>query len=143
MRISVIRPDLSPPIADSRTCRPGSILRHGDQYRMVRRKLQAPDQRMGSSDGVAGTMPVGDFLYVKWRIKATGEVREDRVDLRPLPPASMEDFRLTFVIDDRQLHVYLVTPKPKHENDPPILKTTQSRYYVTYEIYPSNTFPQP
>ena len=116
---------------------------YGDQYRMVRRKLQPPDQRMGSSDGVAGTMPVGDFLYVKWRIKATGEVREDRVDLRPLLPASMEDFSLTFVIDDRQLYVYLVTPKPNHVSEPPLLNTYLSKYNVTHEIYPSNTFHQP
>ena len=116
---------------------------YGDQYRMVRDKVEPPRERLRPQSGVAGTMPVGDFLYVKWRIKATGEVREDRVDLRPLLPASMEDFSLTFVIDDRQLYVYLVTPKPKHENDPPLLKTTESRYHVTYEIYPSNTFVQP
>ncbi len=116
---------------------------YGDQYQMVRRKAEPPLAKLSSSTGVAGTMPVGDFLYVKWRIKATGEVREDRVDLRPLLPASMEDFSLTFVIDDRQLYVYLVTPKPKHENDPPLLRTTKSRYHVTYEIYPSNTFIQP
>ncbi len=116
---------------------------YGDQYRMVRDKVEAPRERLRPQSGVAGTMPVGEFLYVRWRIKATGEMREDRVDLRPLLPASMEDFRLTFVIDDKQLYVYLVTPKVKHVADPPLLKTTESWFHVTYEIYPSNTFVQP
>lgn len=116
---------------------------YGDQYHMVRRKAEPPSAKLPSGTGVAGTMPVGDFLYVRWAIKATGELREDRVDLRPLLPASMEDFSLTFVIDGRQLYVYLVTPKSKHEDDPPLLKTYLSRYNVTYEIYPLNTFIQP
>ena len=113
---------------------------YGDQYRMVRDKVEPPKERLGPSSGVNGAMPVGDFLYVKWRIKATGEVLDDRVDLRRLLPKDMTDHGLTFVIDGRQLYVYLVTPTPKHENDPPILKTTESRYYVTYEIYPDNNY---
>ncbi|MBS0452829.1 MAG: hypothetical protein JSS14_16160 [Proteobacteria bacterium] len=113
---------------------------YGDKYRMVRDKVEPPRERLGPQSGVTGAMPVGDFLYVKWRVKATGEVREDRVDLRPLLPADMDHHRLTFVIEGRQLYVYLVTPKPKHEDDPPLLKTTKSRYHVTYEIYPANTY---
>ena len=113
---------------------------YGDQYRMVRDKVEPPKERLGPSSGVNGAMPVGDFLYVKWRIKATGEVLDDRVDLRPVLPKDMTRHRVTFVIDGRTLYVYLATPTPKHEDDPPILKTTVSRYYVTYEIYPTNTY---
>lgn len=51
----------------------------------------------------------------------------------------MEDHGVTFVIDGKQLYVYLVTPKGKRTEDPPPLKTTESRYLVTYEIYPTNT----
>jgi len=115
---------------------------YGDQYRMVRDKVEPTRERLGPSSGVSGAMPVGDFLYVRWRIKATGEVVDDRVDLRPLLPKDMTDHDLIFVIDGRQLYVYLVTPIPKHEGDPPILKTTMSRYSVTYEIYPTNTYPK-
>jgi hypothetical protein len=114
---------------------------YGDQYRMVRRKAGPSDDTLGYQAGVNGPMPVGDFLYVKWRIKATGEVCEDRVDLRPLLPKDMTNYRVTFVIDGKQLYVYLVTPTPKHEEDPPILKTFESWFHVTYEIYPHNTFP--
>jgi len=115
---------------------------YGDKYRMVRDKVEPPRERLGPSNGVNGAMPVGDFLYVKWRIKVTGEVLDDHVDLRPLLPKDMTRHRVTFVIDGPQLYVYLVTPTPKHEDDPPILKTTQSRYYITYEIYPNNIYPQ-
>jgi len=113
---------------------------YGDQYRMVRDKVEPPKERLGPSSGVNGAIPVGEFLYVRWRIRSTGEVLDDRVDLRPLLPENMSNHRLTFVIDGRQLYVYLVTPTPKHENDPPILRTTKSRYYVTYEIHPTNTY---
>lgn len=113
---------------------------YGDQYRMVRDKVEPPKERLGPSSGVNGAIPVGDFLYVKWRIKATGEVLDDRVDLRPLLPKDMTRHRLTFVIDGRQLYVYLVTPTPKRVKTPPILKTTESWFRVTYEIYPDNTY---
>ena len=113
---------------------------YGDEYRMVRDRIEPPRERLGPQSGVTGPMPVGEFLYVKWRVKATGEVCADRVDLHPLLPADMKDHELTFVIEGRQLYVYLVTPKPKHEEDPPLLKTTLSRYNLTYEIYPTNTY---
>lgn len=112
---------------------------YGDQYRMVRDKVQPPKERLGPQSSVFGAMPIGEFLFVKWRIKATGEVIEDRVDLRNLLPSDMEKYKVTFVIDGKQLHVFLVTPKAKHEYDLPILKTTESRYLVTREIYPVNT----
>ena len=113
---------------------------YGDQYRMVRKAARSPEDSLGPGAGVSGLMPVGEFLYVKWRTKATGDVHEDRVDLRPLLPADMGRHSLTFVIEGRQLYVYLATPKAKHEKDPPRLKTTMSKYYVTYEIYPTNTY---
>ncbi|MBS0453587.1 MAG: hypothetical protein JSS14_20005 [Proteobacteria bacterium] len=113
---------------------------YGDQYRMVRKAARPPEDSLGPRTSVGGPMPVGEFLYVKWRIQATGEVREERVNLRPLLPADMDHHGLTFVIEGRQLYVYLVTPKPKHEDDPPLLKTTKSRYHLTYEIYPTNTY---
>lgn len=120
---------------------------YGDKYRQVRDSLEHRDDSLykGSSSlspskGVGGPMPVGEFMYVKWRIKATGEVFEDRVDLRNRLPRDMKNQGLTFVIDGRQLYLYVVTTEPKRPFDsPPILKTVESRTYVTYEIYPSLT----
>ena len=113
---------------------------YGDQYRMVRDRVEPPRERLGPQSGVSGPMPVGEFLYVKWRIKATGEVCEDRVDLRPLLPADMTNHDLTFVLEGTQLYVYLVTPTPKHPTAPPLLKTSESMFRVTYEIYPTDTY---
>jgi hypothetical protein len=113
---------------------------YGDQYHMVRRKAQPGETNLGYGTGVTGLMPVAEFLYVKWRIKATGEVIEQRVDLRNLLPPNMDEHGVTFVIDGKQLYVYLVTPIPKHESDPPKLKTNLSLFTVTYEIYPTNAY---
>ncbi|MCL1960791.1 MAG: hypothetical protein FWG56_03195 [Desulfovibrionaceae bacterium] len=114
---------------------------YGDKYRMVSQVENPSGERIPSASGVSGPMPVGEFLYVKWRIKATGEVLEDRVDLRPLLPKDMTDYKLTFVPDGSQLYIYLVTPTPTHPIEPPPLKTAYSCCFVTYEIYPHNTFP--
>jgi len=120
---------------------------YGDKYFATRNSLAnredslyKGESSLGARKGVSGPMPVGDFMYVKWRIKATGEVLEDRVDLRDRLPRDMKDHGLTFVIDGKQLYLYVVTPEPKRPFDsPPILKTVRSRTYVTYEIYPTLT----
>lgn len=57
-----------------------------------------------------GFLPRGEFLYVKWRIKATGEVLEDRVDLRNRLPENLEDLKVHFVCHGRQLYVFVKWP---------------------------------
>lgn len=113
---------------------------YGGKYRMVRGKVASGQSGVGYVNNVNGPMPVGDFLYVRWRLKGSNEIFEDKVDLRDLLPGNMQDHGLTFVIDRQQLYVYLITPLAKHESDRPLLKTTKSRYYVTYEVYPQNTY---
>jgi hypothetical protein len=113
---------------------------YGDKYHMVRDTVKYGKESVSYSSNVNGSMPVGEFLFVKWRIKATGEEIEDKVDLRNRLPDNMFNHRITFVIDGNQLYVYLVTPLPKKTDSSPILKTTKSRYNVTYEIYPNNTY---
>lgn len=115
---------------------------YGDQYPVVRRKASADQGTLGYSTNVNGPMPVGDFLYVRWRIKSTKEIVEDKVDLRNLLPGQMSEHKVTFVIDGKQLYVYLVTPKVKKVNTPPILKTYLSKFTESYEIYPNNTYKQ-
>jgi len=119
---------------------------YGDQYHMVRNSLESPRSQvfpgrtaLPSGTGVNGPMPVGEFLYVKWRIKATGEVFEDRVDLRGRLPKDMSDHELTFVIDGQQLYLYIMTPRDQaREVRHRTHKTWLSRYNVVYEIYPQN-----
>jgi hypothetical protein len=137
---------------------------YGDKYAMVRNSLENP--RYGTSlykgksslpagSHVSGPMPVGDFLYVKWRIKETGEVFEDRVDLRERLPKNMTNHALTFSIDEKQLHVFVASPLPRK-----LTRTDPSRPWVVaegathltwlsetrmaYEIYPTlEAYPEP
>ncbi|MBE0589903.1 MAG: hypothetical protein IH617_17885 [Hydrogenophaga sp.] len=118
---------------------------YGDRYRMVRASVITPDHpinvgkdKLPPSTGVNGPMPVGEFLFVKWRIKATGEVVEDRVDLRQRLPKDMTDHGLTFVIEGKQLYVFVITPTVRNSDLPPNKKTSSSRYRETLEIYPTN-----
>ncbi len=113
---------------------------YGGKYNMVRRKVEIGDITLGYQNGVHGAIPIGDYLYVKWRIKSTGEVVDTKVDLRGLLPDNMFEQGVTFVIDGRQLYVYLVTPKFRENTVVPNLKTWHSATYVSYEIYPTNTF---
>lgn len=62
---------------------------------------------------VNGPMRLGDSLYVKWRVKKTGEVFEDTVDLRRRLPSDITDHRIYFLIKGPQLYVYLIPPKSK------------------------------
>ena len=59
---------------------------------------------------ISGLIQRGEFLYVKWRVLATGDVFEDRVDLRERLPAEMETLKLHFVIRGAQLYVFLIYP---------------------------------
>ena len=59
----------------------------------------------------SGVMPRGEFLYVKWRLKPSGEVHEDKVDLTARLPADITGYRIHFVIKGAQLYVYLISPE--------------------------------
>jgi len=69
---------------------------------------------VGGGGGMSGGMPVGDFLYVKWRIKATGEIHEDKVDLRGKLPKDMNNHGIHFIVKGAQLYVFLVPPRPPY-----------------------------
>jgi hypothetical protein len=110
---------------------------YGDQYHMVREKVKPGESRIPANTSVSGPMPVGEFLYVRWWLKDSAEMVEHRVDLRDRLPRDMKDQDITFVIDGKDLYVYLVTNKGKEYGTPPVLKTWISKQYVTYEIYPN------
>jgi hypothetical protein len=79
--------------------------------------------------GVGGVIPKGDYLYVKWRIKGTGEVYEDRVELTRRLPKDITFYALHFVIQGSQLYVYLIPPDPAKPGD---------SKYITSTIRPSS-----
>ena len=111
---------------------------YGDQYYMVRKKAKHDEEFLPPGTSVSGPMPVGEFLYVRWRLKDSGEMIEHRVDLRDRLPRDMSNKEITFVIDGKQLYVYVVTDQAKPYGTPPINKSWLSKQLITYEIYPSS-----
>jgi hypothetical protein len=88
-------------------------------------------QRMGTS----GRMLRGESLFVKWRIKSTGQTYEDTADLRSRLPADIKDKNIYFVVKGPQLYVYLISEQPR----PPHIPADGPRAYnhlVSRTIYP-------
>lgn len=77
---------------------------------------------IGKSGGTNtnGPMLVGDTLYVKWRLKSTGEVLEDTVSLAGRLPSDITNHRVYFVVEGRQLNVYLVSPDRRSPDMPAV-----------------------
>lgn len=69
--------------------------------------MYSSGQKMPQNDNINGWFPRGDSLYVKWRIRSSGEIFEDTVDLRSRLPADITGQRIHFVIKGSQLYVYL------------------------------------
>ena len=110
---------------------------YGDQYRETR-GVSKDGKGLGYQSSIFGPMPVGEFLYVKWRFIDSGEIIEKRVELKDRLPADMTSKELTFVIDGRDLYVFVVMPQ---RQDPPLTKRSHrnwtSRFNVTYEVFPT------
>jgi hypothetical protein len=95
-------------------------------YRYGNSKLPSasnPDYLRAEGSSLQGTnihgpMLRGDFLYVKWRVKATGRVYEDRVDLRHRLPVNLTDYQIHFVVKGAQLYVNLISPERISGNCP-------------------------
>lgn len=116
---------------------------YGNKDRVIRRDIETwiyrDATRLPSSYGTGGYLAIGDYLYVKWRVKSTGQVFERRVDLKGLLPSSMKDKELTFSFDNDQLIVYILT---RAAADPKsTAKTWMAKYRFAYEIYPNFTPP--
>lgn len=67
-------------------------------------------ERVAQLSHVGGEIEVGDELYVKWRIKSTGEILEDAVPLRTLLPSSMNMQSIYFTVDRDRLFIFLIGP---------------------------------
>ena len=97
--------------------------------------------------------PLGDYLYFKWRVIATGEVFEDRVDLSKRLPQDMNNRGLYVLIAGTKLYVYLFPPMHNKELNRPDIITPgmgpapvkgqsyqdtlrESAYARQYQIYP-------
>jgi hypothetical protein len=86
--------------------------------------------------GIHGPQPVGDTLYVKWRIKSTGQEFSDRVNLLPLVPPNMTDKQIYFVARADQLYIYLWDFMVTRPPQTPIVGPFLVQPYLTKQIYP-------
>ena len=96
----------------SRDSRDVEILqyRYGDDGGHNTRTTQ-DDLQLGKTRQAANTtgdMLLGKDLYVKWRIKSTGQVYEDTVDLTSSLPYTMKRKRLRFIVEGEKVYVYVV-----------------------------------
>lgn len=82
-------------------------------------KQYSPCPTSRQSAGTSGEMVVGDELYVKWRIKSTGEVYEDLVDLRSRLPENMQNQSIRFIVSGPQLFVFVISPEKLTPNPCP------------------------
>lgn len=102
---------------------------------------QLAEGRVAQGGGVRGTMPVGDFLYVKWRILATGGVHEDRVDLKNRLPSDIGGKIITFAIEGQQLNVYLIegnSTKQLHAPGAAHCPVSPYQHFQCTRIYPEH-----
>ena len=90
--------------------------------------------------GTTGTFPKGEYLYVKWRVKNTGHIYEDKVDLTTRLPKDITQHTVHFVIEKDQLYVYLIPPPRSF----PLLDYSKMRktgeyadYFKKHQIYPN------
>lgn len=93
--------------------------RYGDSKLPVPPDWAIKEGRPFYFENVTGPMLVGDRLYVKWRIKDTGQVYEETVDLRHRLPTDIKDHRVYFDIKGSQLYVYLISPEKLNPNPCP------------------------
>ena len=95
--------------------------------------------------GVYGPMRQGNSLYVKWRLKVTGDVYEDNVDLRGRLPNDITGHRIYFMIKGARLFVYLVPPESKklpagaRSNGPSIYRDLDVKTIYPPPAAPSST----
>lgn len=85
---------------------------YGDSHR-PRTSPSKVDREMNPffyEQNTTGEMPRPEFLYVKWRVRATGQVFEDRVDLSHRLPADITNYEIHFVVDDAKLFVFALPP---------------------------------
>ncbi len=86
-------------------------------------------------DSSYGPLRRYENLYVKWRIKHSGQVYEDAVDLRHRLPTDMTNHELHFTVKQTKLYVYLITPERRPVDMLPN-GPKETQHLKTLTIYP-------
>lgn len=87
--------------------------------------------KVAQQTSTSGEMLRGDFLYVKWRIKKTGQIYEDTVNLTARLPADISNHDIHFVVKGSLMYVYLVSP----ERRPPDMPPNGPRRYHEFKVF--------
>jgi hypothetical protein len=97
--------------------------------------LERAQGKSAQATGVTGPMLRGEDLYVKWRVKSTGQIYEDTVNLRKHLPPDITGQRIHFLIRGQQLYVFLISNQRRTPNDSAIGPRMYSHLKTT-QIYP-------
>jgi hypothetical protein len=82
------------------------------------------------------SMPRGEFLNVKWRLKSTQKVYEETVDLRNTLPKDITGYGVHFAVRGPQLYVYLIPPPGTWA---PSRVRKEPDYLLKHQIYPDSS----
>lgn len=92
------------------------------EYSIVRQRPDRLEYRLKKEQSVGGISwiglsPVGDFIRVRWKVKSTGEIKEQVVSLKGVLPFNMAgaQIRPTFN-SDGELEVYVFYQDPSGPN---------------------------
>jgi hypothetical protein len=79
---------------------------------------------------------IGETLWVKWKIKSSGLVFEDTIEIKKLLPKSINGMTIFFIIRDKQLSLYLNTFQPR----PPVWPVYPGvrKSGKIYQLYPTS-----
>ncbi len=62
------------------------------------------------ASNVYGPMPRAEYLYVKWKLKSSGQEYEKKILLADRLPADPTGYGIHFLIDSDQIFVFLIPP---------------------------------
>lgn len=98
------------------------------------------DPKVPQASSTYGPMPRPDRLIVSWRIRATGQLVEETVDLDRRLPADIKARRVHFVIKGHHLCVYVVSKDllPKAAPSSPLRLYPRQVVNVVYPDSPAN-----
>lgn len=109
---------------------PGTI----GQLRMPYWKEEKEGSRQAT--GIHATMSIEGGLYVKWRLRSTGAVYEDTVDLKLLLPRDYGNQWVYFIAQGSKLYVYRIETVPRPP-DWPVVGPRKFQYEKVRQIYPT------
>ena len=97
---------------------------------------------MRQQGSIFGAVPIGNDIYVKWRVDATNQVYERVVNLAGLLPKNMTGYRLKFVLKNDMVYVYAISPEKAPPNWPRYDPSPRWTEYKVFSVYPTNNVTQ-